>query len=152
MSSPTAHDRLANYLRATGWDAPLQLGPSGGLWRHPPTGLGLPVPSELAEGGLDWQQILLRLAGVEGTTTAAIGDRLTGRLVVLPIFGLPTTSSSRTQSRTSQASPWFATPGRCFGLARRPRWAPRRISAGTARRRTKSPRKRAWAIRNGVLS
>lgn len=67
MSTPTGHDRLTNYLRATGWEAPERAGRSGGLWRHLESGLGMPVPAVLTEGGLDWEQILLRLAGVEGT-------------------------------------------------------------------------------------
>lgn len=81
MSTPTTHDRLTNYLRATGWDAPHEGGIAGGLWRHPDSGLGLPVPTVLAEGGLDWEQILHRLADVERTTTAVIASRLSGRLV-----------------------------------------------------------------------
>jgi len=78
---PNAYDRLTNYLRATGWMAPERNGQSGGLWRSPESGLGLPVPGVLTEGGLDWEQILLRLARVEGTTTEIIANRLTGRLV-----------------------------------------------------------------------
>lgn len=81
MSTATAHDRLVNYLKATGWDAPREGGVAGGLWQHPATGLGLPVPTNLNEGGLDWEQILLRIAGVEHTTLQAITSRLTARLV-----------------------------------------------------------------------
>lgn len=81
MSVPTPHDRLTNYLSATGWEAPREAGPSGGLWRHHDSGLGLPVPNTLTEGGLDWEQILHRLARVEETEPPDIARRLTGRLV-----------------------------------------------------------------------
>lgn len=78
---PDARERLINYLRAAGWNVPQRDGPSGGLWRDPRSGLGIPVPNVLTEGGLDWEQILLRLARAEDATTTVIANRLTGQLV-----------------------------------------------------------------------
>lgn len=77
---PTAHERLTNYLRATGWKPPARAGQSGGLWHHTESGLGLPVPVVLSEDSLDWEQILLRLAKIEETATGVIASRLSGWL------------------------------------------------------------------------
>lgn len=75
------HDRLTSYLKSTGWLTPIEVGPAGGLWRLPGSSLLLPVPHELAAGGLDWQRIVERLAEIEGVSESDIAARLEGRLV-----------------------------------------------------------------------
>jgi hypothetical protein len=71
-----AHDRLVAYLASTGWIAPAEAGPSGGLWKRPGTDLLLPVPHELVDGGLDWQLVVERLAEVEKSSEAEVASRL----------------------------------------------------------------------------
>ncbi|WP_131810361.1 hypothetical protein [Mycolicibacter heraklionensis] len=75
------HDRLVQYLTATGWIPPEEVGQVGGLWRHPRSDYLLPVPNELDAEGIDWQVITERLAMVEGATVSDVVDRLTGRMV-----------------------------------------------------------------------
>lgn len=81
MSTPTALDRLTDYLRSTGWASPAEPGPSGRIWLHPESGVGLPVPSTLTATGIDWEQILHRLARIEGVDERTLASRLTGDLV-----------------------------------------------------------------------
>ncbi len=76
-----AHDRLTAYLQSTGWLAPVEAGPAGGLWKFPGSDLLLPVPHELVTDGLDWQRIIERLAEIEGVPDTDIATRLEGRLV-----------------------------------------------------------------------
>jgi hypothetical protein len=76
-----AHDRLTAYLQSSGWLAPTEAGPAGGLWKLPGNDLLLPVPHELIADGLDWQRIIERLAEIEGVQVADIAARLEGRLV-----------------------------------------------------------------------
>jgi hypothetical protein len=76
-----ARDRLVRYLTTTGWVPPAGEGPAGGLWRHPNSHFTLPVPRDLSTDGLDWQQILHRIAQVEGSEVADVAARLDGRLV-----------------------------------------------------------------------
>lgn len=73
-----AHDRLTAYLQSTGWLAPSDAGPAGGLWRLPGSDLLLPVPHELANDGVDWQRIVERLAEVEDASESDISVRLVG--------------------------------------------------------------------------
>ena len=77
----TPHDRLTRYLTATGWLAPTDPGPAGGLWRHPQSELLLPVPNDLVEDGIDWQRLVERLALVEEAAVADVLARLDGRMV-----------------------------------------------------------------------
>ena len=77
----TPYDRLTHYLNATGWLAPTDPGPAGGLWRHPYSELLLPVPNDLLEDGIDWQRLVERLALVEEAAIADVLARLDGRMV-----------------------------------------------------------------------
>jgi hypothetical protein len=77
----TPYERLTRYLNATGWLAPSDPGPAGGLWRHPHSELLLPVPNDLGDGGIDWQRLVERLAMVEDATIADVLARLDGRMV-----------------------------------------------------------------------
>lgn len=81
MSTGPPRDRLVRYLTTTGWAPPAGEGPAGGLWRHPNSRFTLPVPTALSTDGLDWQQILHRLAKVEDSEVADVAARLDGRLV-----------------------------------------------------------------------
>lgn len=76
----SAHTRVTRYLSATGWLAPVEPGPAGGLWRHPESELLLPVPNQLVEGGLDWDRLVERLAQVERADLVDVLGRLDGRL------------------------------------------------------------------------
>jgi hypothetical protein len=51
VARPTAHDRLTNYLRATGWEARSEMVGRAACGTNPESGLGLPVPIVLTEGG-----------------------------------------------------------------------------------------------------
>lgn len=77
----SAHARVTRYLVATGWRAPAEPGPAGGLWRHPDYELLLPVPDQLVEGGLDWDRLVERLAQIEDASALDVLARLHGRLV-----------------------------------------------------------------------
>lgn len=77
----TTHERVVRYLIASGWLRPAETGPAGGLWRHPQSDLLLPVPHQLAIGGLDWERLVERLAQVEEADVPDVLARLEGRLV-----------------------------------------------------------------------
>ncbi|GAB3216785.1 hypothetical protein [Mycolicibacterium hippocampi] len=79
MSTP--YERLTRYLAATGWIAPRNPGPVGGLWKHPGSELLLPVPDTLVEGGIDWRRLVERLAATEDAAVADVLARLDGRMV-----------------------------------------------------------------------
>lgn len=81
MSTQPARDRLVRYLTMSGWVPPESEGPAGGLWRHPNSRFALPVPRELSTDGLDWQQILHRIALVESSDVADVETRIDGRFV-----------------------------------------------------------------------
>lgn len=81
MSIRSPHDRVTDYLQAAGWQAPVAEGPFGGIWSHPGSARQVPVPRDLSDAGLDWQQILHRIAEVEGLDPRIVTQRLSGRLI-----------------------------------------------------------------------
>lgn len=75
--SPSLRTALINYLARSGWEPPREPGPSGSLWTHEGSHLRLPVPHELSTEDVVWQDILRRIAEVEGVAPGAVGSKIT---------------------------------------------------------------------------
>jgi hypothetical protein len=72
---------ITEYLTATGWIVPAQVGEKGGLWRHPQSDYLLPIPNELTADGVDWHVITERLAMVEDSEVTDVLARIDRRWV-----------------------------------------------------------------------
>ena len=75
--SPDLRDDLVGYLTRAGWEQPLKAGPVGSLWSHEGTQLKVPVPHEVTTQDVLWQDILRRIADVEGTTPEIVESQIT---------------------------------------------------------------------------
>lgn len=75
--SPDIRDDLVGYLTRAGWVQPSKAGPVGSLWSREGTRLKVPVPHEVTREDVLWQDILRRIADVEGTTPEVVESQIT---------------------------------------------------------------------------
>lgn len=74
--SPDIRDDLVGYLTRAGWKQPSKAGPAGSLWSREGTQLKVPVPHEVTTEDVLWQDILRRIADVEGTTPETVESQI----------------------------------------------------------------------------
>lgn len=72
---------LVSYLQSTGWSAAPVAGERGQLWHRKDSPFAVPVPTEVEDGGPDWELILDRLGRVEEAEPSAVEQRVRRRLI-----------------------------------------------------------------------
>lgn len=72
---------LISYLQSAGWSAAASQGEQGQVWRKKGSPLAVPVPTEVEDGGPEWELILDRLGRVEEADPATIEQRVRRRLI-----------------------------------------------------------------------
>jgi hypothetical protein len=72
---------LVAYLQSGGWSAAPTEGEQGQVWRRKGSPLAVPVPTEVEDGGPEWELILDRLGRVEQADPSTVEQRIKRRLI-----------------------------------------------------------------------
>lgn len=72
---------LVGYLQSGGWSAAPTEGEQGQVWRRKGSPLAVPVPTEVEDGGPEWELILDRLGRVEQADPSTVEQRIKRRLI-----------------------------------------------------------------------